>query len=195
MPIYKLSWSAPKHYELDLAVSIVPLTGHNVIQGVVTTMCPVLPPATAIKKFDRQNGRLIVWFIPWSLLDRLIYFFWGLDRLISCSKRTRIQANTIGHAHFPFMHSVRDQNVRKIAVADGSTGHIVVTTPCYSYWSGKIFGKWEKKVHNNRGGQTGANEPIVAPSRISCGSGLSSDKYKGSPYLPTSLKQKAGQNR
>ena len=29
-------------------------------QGVVATMCPVLPPATAIKKFDRQNGGLIV---------------------------------------------------------------------------------------------------------------------------------------
>ena len=30
------------------------------LQGVVTTMCPVLPTATAIKKFDRQNGGLIV---------------------------------------------------------------------------------------------------------------------------------------
>ena len=30
-----------------------------------------------------------------------------------------------------------------------------------------------------RGGQTGANEPIVAPTRISCGSWLSSDKYNG----------------
>ena len=29
-------------------------------QVVVTTMCPVLPPATAIKKFDRQNEGLIV---------------------------------------------------------------------------------------------------------------------------------------
>ena len=28
------------------------------------------------------------------------------------------------------MCSVRDQNVHKIAVADGSTGHIVVTTYC-----------------------------------------------------------------
>ena len=41
-----------------------------------------------------------------------------------------MQANTIGHAHFPFMRSVRDQNVHKIAVADGSTWHIAVTTPC-----------------------------------------------------------------
>ena len=29
-------------------------------QGVVTAMCPVLPSATVIKKFDRQNGGLIV---------------------------------------------------------------------------------------------------------------------------------------
>ena len=92
-------------------------------------MCPVLPPATAIKKFDRQNEGLIVWFIPWSLLDRLIYLSNGLDRLISCSKRTGIQAYAIGHAHLPFMRSVRDQNARKIAVAGGSTGHTAVTTP------------------------------------------------------------------
>ena len=29
-------------------------------QGVVTTMCPVLQPAMAIKKFDHQNEGLIV---------------------------------------------------------------------------------------------------------------------------------------
>ena len=28
------------------------------------------------------------------------------------------------------MRSVRDQNVRKIAIVDGSTQHIAVTTPC-----------------------------------------------------------------
>ena len=31
----------------------------------------------------------------------------------------------------------------------------------------------------NRGGQIGANEPIVAHTGISCGSGLSCDKYNG----------------
>ena len=36
---------------------------------------------------------------------------------------------TIGHAPFPLMRSVRDQNFRKITVAGGSTGHIAVTTP------------------------------------------------------------------
>ena len=29
------------------------------------------------------------------------------------------------------MRSVQDQNVHKIAIADGSTGHIAVTTPWY----------------------------------------------------------------
>ena len=36
----------------------------------------------------------------------------------------------ISHAYLPFMHSVWDQNIRKITVADLSTGHIAVTTPC-----------------------------------------------------------------
>ena len=42
----------------------------------------------------------------------------------------------IGHTLLPLMHSVWDQNVRKITVVDGSTGHIVVTTPCGMMMSG-----------------------------------------------------------
>ena len=79
-------------------------------------MCP------AIKKFDRQNRLLI---LALNLLDHLIR---RLDPLILDSERTRIQAYMDGHAPFPFMCSVRDQHVRKIAVADGSTA---VTTPRY----------------------------------------------------------------
>ena len=49
------------------------LCNAHVWQGVVTTMCPVLPPVTAIKKFDHQNEGLIVWFIPWSLLAMITW--------------------------------------------------------------------------------------------------------------------------
>ena len=84
------------------------------------------------------DGDQEIWSSKWGFnrliyplkLDRLIYLFWRLDRLISCNKRTHIQAYTIGHAHLPFMRSVRNQNVRKIAVADGSIGHTAVTTSC-----------------------------------------------------------------
>ena len=45
-----------------------------------------------------------------------------------------IQAYMIGHTPFPLMPRIRDQNFCKIAIADGSTGHIVVITP----WSTKL---------------------------------------------------------
>ena len=40
-----------------------------------------------------------------------------------------VQGYTIDHARLPFIRNVRYQNVRKIAITGGSTGHIVVTTP------------------------------------------------------------------
>ena len=64
--------------------------------------------------------------------------FLAFDCLISCNKRMHIQVYTIGHAHLPFMRSVRDQDVHKIAVADRSTGHIAVTTPWNIGWTRRL---------------------------------------------------------
>ena len=36
----------------------------SICLGIITTMCPVLPPVKVIKKFDRQNEGWIVCFIP-----------------------------------------------------------------------------------------------------------------------------------
>ena len=82
--------------------------------------------------------------------------------MISCNKRTSIQAYTIDHAPFPLIRSVRNQNFRKIAaqVESGSTGHIAVpvTTPCH------VAG---------RGGSEGPGLSVTVPY------GMQQDKSKG----------------
>ena len=83
-------------------------------------MCPILPPAMAIKKFDCENGGLIVGS---SIEACLIYIFWHLDHLISVVNECINKRTWSAIPNLPFMHSVWDQNVGKIAVAGGSTGH------------------------------------------------------------------------
>ena len=71
-----------------------------------------------------------------------------------------IQAYMIGHAPFPLMRSVRDQNFRKIAVADGSIADtIALTTPCnitmvhkalqlrYVLHSAHLLNEWDCKKY------------------------------------------------
>ena len=53
--------------------------------------------------------------IAWSTFSGIL-IAWFL--VVNAGKRMHIQAYTIGHAHLLFMCSVRDQNVRKVAVAD-----------------------------------------------------------------------------
>ena len=70
------------------------------------------------------------WFFDLFLEACLIAWSIFSSVLIPCSKQTSIQAHMIGHTLFLLMRSVRDQNVHKITIIDGSIGHIAVTTPC-----------------------------------------------------------------